>query len=103
MNALYPAHFAARVVVKTTDGRTLERTVIDPKGTPADPLSFDEVAAKFARLAAPVKEPQAIERVRTAARELVSAPTLEPLSRSLREGNLPPSAAAPARQTAEHA
>ena len=100
MNALFPAHFAARVVVKTTDGRTLERTVIDPKGTPADPLSFDEVAAKFARLAAPVKEPQAIERVRTAARELVSAPTLEPLSRSLREGNLSPSGAAPARPTA---
>ena len=103
MNALYPAHFAARVVVKTTDGRTLERTVIDSKGTPADPLSFDEVAAKFARLAAPVKEPQAIERVRIAARELVSAPTLEPLSRSLREGNLSPSGAPPARPTTEYA
>ncbi len=103
MNALFPAHFAARVVVKTTDGRTLERTVIDPKGTPADPLSFDEVAAKFERLAAPVKEPQAIERANTAARELVSAPTLEAFSRSLREGNLLPSGVAPARQTAEYA
>lgn len=88
MNALFPAHFAARVVVKTVDGRTLERTVIDPHGTPADPFTFDEVAAKFARLTAPVKAPHAIERVRAAARELVDAPTLEPFSRSLREGDL---------------
>ena len=98
MNALFPAHFAARVVVKTTDGRTLEQTVIDPKGTIADPLSFDEVAAKFARLTAPVKQPQAIERIRMAARELTSAPSLELLSRSLREGNLPE--ATPAKQAA---
>ncbi len=89
MNALFPAHFAARVVVRTTDGRTLEQTVIDPKGTIADPLSFNEVAAKFARLTASVKYPQAIERVRKSARELVTAPSLDVFSRSLREGNLP--------------
>lgn len=88
IDALFPAHFAARVIVKTTDGRTLERTVIDPHGTPADPFTFDEVAAKFARLSVGVKEPQAIERVRVAAGALVSAPTLEPFSRALREGAL---------------
>ena len=101
MNALFPAHFAARVVVKTTDGRTLERTVIDPHGTPADPFTFDEVAAKFARLAGKVKEPQAIEAVRSAARELASAATLEPFSRALRTGDLRKAEpTAPALQTA---
>jgi hypothetical protein len=38
MDAFVPSPFAARVIVKTTDGRTLERTVIDPHGTPADPF-----------------------------------------------------------------
>jgi 2-methylcitrate dehydratase PrpD len=76
------------VVLTATDGRTLERTVIDPKGTTADPLSFDEVGAKFARLTALVKIPQAIEHVRLAARELATMPTLERLSYALREGTL---------------
>jgi 2-methylcitrate dehydratase PrpD len=88
MDSLYPAHFAARVVVGTTDGRNLERTVIDPHGTPADPCSFDEVAAKFSKLAALVKKPDAIERIRSAARDLASASSLDVFSRSLREGNL---------------
>jgi 2-methylcitrate dehydratase PrpD len=88
MDSLYPAHFAARVVVNTMDGRNLERTVIDPHGTPADPCSFDEVAAKFEKLAALVKEPQAIEAIRSTARDLASAPSLDSFSKALREGNL---------------
>jgi len=88
MDALFPAHFAARVVVRTTDGRTLERTVIDPKGTVADPLSFEEIGAKFGRLTAPVKEPAAIERIRAAAHNLASAANLDVLSRALNEGYL---------------
>jgi len=103
MNRLFPAHFAARVVVRTTDGRTLERTVVDPKGTPADPLSFEEVAAKFERLAAPVKDARQIERIQDAARELQSAPTVEPFSRSLREGNRAPAAGTAEGQTGEYA
>ena len=62
----------------------------------ADPLSFDEVAAKFARLAAPVKEPRAIARISEAAAALPVAPQLDAFSRALREGNLPAGAVAAA-------
>lgn len=90
MNVLFPAHFAARVAVTTTDGRVLERTVIDPKGTPADPLSFDEVKAKFRRLTAPVKSPDTIERIVHVVRGLADARDVEALSRALRERSLQP-------------
>ena len=86
MNALFPAHFAARVVVKTTDGRTLERTVIDPKGTIADPLGRGEVEAKFERLAAPEKSEEAIAGIKAGARGLARATSLEAFSASLRAG-----------------
>ncbi len=89
MDALFPAHFAARVVVRTTDGRVLERTIIDPKGTVADPLSFEEVGEKFARLTAKVKHPEAIDRIQINARDLAAAASVEAFSRALREGDLP--------------
>ena len=87
MDRLFPAHFAARAIVKTTDGRALERTVIDPHGTPADPCTLEEIEAKFIRLASQVKEDSAVERIRTASRELVAAPSVDALSRALRDGN----------------
>lgn len=88
MNALFPAHFAARVVVDTTDGKSLERTVVDPKGTASDPLGFDEVAGKFEKLAAPVKDPATIGRIAAAARGLPGAASLGELSAALRQGSL---------------
>ena len=104
MHGLFPAHFAARVVVRTTDGQTLERTVIDPHGTPADPFSFEDISSKFARLTASIKNPETIRAIGDAARDLVQAPNLEPLSRALREGELRSAgAAAPAARTAQPA
>ena len=88
MNALFPAHFASRVVVKTTDGRTLERTIIDPKGTIADPLSFNEIGEKFARLTSIVKGTPSIQKIRLAVRDLAHEPNLKVLSAALLAGNL---------------
>jgi len=90
MEALYPAHFAARVVVRSASGEEFERTVIDPHGTPADPCSFEEVEAKFCKLAAPVKLPEAIEQIRGAVRELAGASSVAALSAALRAGNRAP-------------
>lgn len=87
MNALFPAHFAARVAVHTADGKVHERTVVDPHGTPADPFSPADIGNKFSRLAVAVKDPATVERIKAAALGLASMPTLEPLSRALREGN----------------
>ena len=50
----FPARRAARVTVTTTDGRTLSREVPYPKGDPRNPLSDEEIAAKFTRMSAHV-------------------------------------------------
>lgn len=88
MDRLFPAHFAARAVVKTIDGRTFERTIVDPHGTPADPCTFEEIEAKFMRLAGQVKEAAAVERIRDSARALAASSNIDAFSRALREGNL---------------
>jgi len=43
----FPAHFSGEVQLRLTDGRVLERQVPDSHGTPQDPMSDDEVRAKF--------------------------------------------------------
>ena len=73
-----------RALVTTTDGRALERTVIDPHGTPADPCTAEEIEAKFTRLASQVKKPDTVERIRSAARQLVAATGLDVFSQALR-------------------
>ena len=50
----YPRTWASRVRVRLTDGTTLDETVEQPKGMPANPLSDGEVAVKFHDLADPV-------------------------------------------------
>ncbi len=88
MESLFPAHFAARVVVKTTGGASFEKTVIDPKGTDADPLTPQEIDEKFERLARPVKTAQAIQHIKSLSKELVQSPTMKQFSAALRQGNL---------------
>lgn len=50
LSAAYPRTWGARVAVTTTDGRTLIGAVDHPKGDPENPLTQDEVIAKFADL-----------------------------------------------------
>lgn len=50
----YPAHYGTRIVVRTTAGDVVERTRLIAPGDPDDPMSVDELTAKFVRLAAPV-------------------------------------------------
>jgi 2-methylcitrate dehydratase len=51
IEAVFPALQRVRVVITTTDGRTLERQLDYPKGDPRNPLTDDEIAAKFSALA----------------------------------------------------
>lgn len=46
-DADFPAHFSGQVTVELTDGTTASRRVIDSHGTPQDPMTDEEVAAKF--------------------------------------------------------
>lgn len=47
LTALYPAKFPARVTITLTDGSSFQETVMFPKGDPQDPLSREELDAKF--------------------------------------------------------
>lgn len=54
LDADYPERYTSVVEVQTRDGRTLTMLVAAAKGTPENPLSADEVRAKFRRLTAGV-------------------------------------------------
>lgn len=50
----YDQAMPADVTITTNDGRTFRRRVEAPRGRPANPMTDDELAAKFTRLASPV-------------------------------------------------
>ena len=52
VEAAYPKRWIGKVVVETTDGRTLAGRVDEPKGDPGNTLSRDELVDKALRLAA---------------------------------------------------
>ena len=52
VDTAYPARWIGKVSVTTTDGRTLNGRVDEPKGDPGNTRSRDEVTAKALRLAA---------------------------------------------------
>jgi 2-methylcitrate dehydratase PrpD len=47
LTKLYPTNFPARVTITLTDGSSFQQTVMFPKGDPQDPLSQEELDAKF--------------------------------------------------------
>jgi 2-methylcitrate dehydratase PrpD len=50
--AVYPRRFGSRVQLHLASGDVKEALTLDPHGTPGDPCSEHELAAKFLRLAA---------------------------------------------------
>jgi len=52
VDGAYPARWIGKVVVTTTDGRTLHGRVDEPKGDPGNTLSRAELQDKAVRLAA---------------------------------------------------
>lgn len=47
---LFPQHWATRLIVKTKEGRHMEQFVMDPKGSPEKPLTWDELITRFRHL-----------------------------------------------------
>ena len=88
MDRIFPEHNGARVEVELNDGRTVQASVIDPHGTPADPCSASEIEAKFRLLAGAIKTGETVERIIGAVRDLPSAASLQKLSHELRAGDL---------------
>ncbi|HET9015793.1 MAG TPA: MmgE/PrpD family protein [Thermomicrobiaceae bacterium] len=83
LTAGYPATWASRVRVSLAEGTTLEETVGQPKGMPANPLTDDEVAAKYHDLAGPVVGAAAARQLEQAVGRLADGAPLSELTRPL--------------------
>jgi 2-methylcitrate dehydratase PrpD len=59
----FPREWPARVSIQLEDGRRYERFVRFPKGDPENPLTWDEMAAKFRSLAGTVLSPERCDEV----------------------------------------
>jgi 2-methylcitrate dehydratase PrpD len=83
--AAYPGDWPSRVRVTLADGETVERTVHQPKGMPANPLDDAEIEAKFRRLVEPLLGEAMVNQLVDATEALIAgapARTLtEPLTR----------------------
>jgi 2-methylcitrate dehydratase PrpD len=79
----YPAHWPAWVEVVTNDGRLLQGRAEDPKGDPANPLTRDELLAKFRVLTSPAYSAEEQRLIEDAVDELGRRDTLDTLSAAL--------------------
>jgi 2-methylcitrate dehydratase len=66
IEAVFPELQRVRVVIRTTDGRELEKKLDYPKGDPRNPLTDDEIAGKFKALAEGIATPADVKRMRAA-------------------------------------
>ena len=87
--AMLPDVRPARVEIELGSGEKLQETVERPRGGYDRPLSEDELANKFRRLAGMVLPPGSVNELTTLLPELKNESDLEPLSRLLRTGNPP--------------
>ncbi|MGH7320439.1 MAG: MmgE/PrpD family protein [Candidatus Rokuibacteriota bacterium] len=84
LDAEYPARYTSVVEVQTRDGRTLSRRVEAARGTPADPLTPDDIRAKYRELTASVMPPRRAEAILALVDRLERAPDLGRLAALLR-------------------
>ena len=66
----FPKKWPARVAVTTTDGRIFEHHLEYPKGDPENPLSWDELIAKFTSLASQVLPKSQCDKIVSLVRRL---------------------------------
>ena len=66
IEAAFPKLQKVRVVITTTDGRTLEKRLDYPKGDPRNPLTDEEIAGKFSALAQGVATAVEVRRMQHA-------------------------------------
>src|ERR1700689_2899202 len=59
----FPEEWPARAVIDLTDGRRFEKFIAHPKGDPKNPLSWDELIAKFKALTGPVVTPDRSDEI----------------------------------------
>jgi 2-methylcitrate dehydratase len=72
--AQFPRIQPCRVVIETTDGRTLEHRIEIPKGDPRDPMTEDDLRVKFDALSSPSFSEKRRDQIRRAIFELEKSP-----------------------------
>jgi 2-methylcitrate dehydratase PrpD len=78
IEAMGPAfRHAARVAVRTTDGRIVKREVLNRRGSPENAVTRDDVERKFAANLTGLLSPQEIDRLKTLALTLDTLPNAE--------------------------
>jgi len=82
----YPRRWAAVIEVETVSGARLRRRVDHPKGDPENPLSTDELRAKFRDLAALRLDGRSIELLSARLEELTDLSSMAELLEGLRTG-----------------
>jgi 2-methylcitrate dehydratase PrpD len=84
IDAAAPARWPARVVMRLTDGRELRHEVPDPRGSESEPLGWDDLAAKFNELTAPIMSESRRSAIVESVSRLESADSVRPLGLLLR-------------------
>jgi 2-methylcitrate dehydratase PrpD len=79
LDALYPAKFPARVTIRMEDGSSHQEAVLLPKGDPGNPMTPEEIAAKFRANCAGVPAEGRAEALLATIRDLPNLPTVERL------------------------
>lgn len=79
LTAVFPQRFLARVSLTLADGRVLTSPDTTFRGEIDDPLSDDEVTAKYRWLASPLLSPDRVERIERLAWGLAGPVSIEPL------------------------
>jgi 2-methylcitrate dehydratase PrpD len=82
INSQFPAKTIARVTMHTTRG-SFEATVEYPRGNPENPLSDEDLAAKFRSLTAPIVGEGACDKLQAAIFDLARAKDVTSLTRLL--------------------
>lgn len=80
----YPGRFGTKVELKTTDGRSFDRTIWYAHGTSVDPCSEDEITGKFRKMCAGMLPDERIAAVEKAVRGLETGGAVSEVSRALR-------------------
>jgi 2-methylcitrate dehydratase PrpD len=76
---IFPHQFPAVLTAELTDGRTVVEKVLTTRGGPQRPLSFDEIAAKFATNAGRNLDNDAVATLSATCRDLAGASTMDAL------------------------
>ncbi len=76
---IFPHQFPAVLTAELDDGRTVVEKVLTTRGGPERPLSFDEIASKFATNAGRNLDHAAVEALSAVCRDLAGASTMDDL------------------------